>query len=293
MPYPLSPDTNIIVQKKLLPGDYCMPNMRMATNHYNIGYNLSGDRYTITPLQCYEYHAGDVAMCPPYVAHRTISLSSDPYESYFIKFTPEFIRPFLEDVGKNIFEELYAQKICHFTSDAQKKIETMFREMLEEYEKQKPYTELVLQGMLNRLFITIYEEKLSAGAKSFDTPLTEPVINAIAYINSQYAQNISLKELAHASGLSAAYMSRLFHAQLGTSFSDYLTNTRIYHATILLSQTRKSVTEIALETGFCSGDYLSAQFKAKIGLTPTQFRKTPITDWSPYTSRPHNYPCYI
>ena len=34
--------------------------------------------------------------------------------------------------------------------------------------------------------------------------------------------------------------------------------------------------EIAQETGFCHGNYLSQQFKRKTGMTPAQFRKKNI-----------------
>ena len=92
-------------------------------------------------------------------------------------------------------------------------------------------------------------------------------------MESNYNQDLSLKSVAAEIHLSTAYFSRLFSAQLGKSFSEYLTGIRLRHAQTMLVQTDKSVMDIALETGYCNGDYLSALFKAKIGMPPTEYRK--------------------
>lgn len=273
MPLPLPDKQQISVQMNEYPAQYCMPSMQMATDHYSIGYIISGDRHCITPLYCYDYHTGNVCISQPFILHRTLSGSDMPYKRYLIKFSPEFIQPFCERVGKNIFDELLNQSVLNFSADSQKKIERMFQEMYEEYQKETQYKEIILQGMLYRLITTIWEERLSGGATRFSTPLTEPIIDAISLINEQFGQSITLETVAHNIGLSTAYFSRLFHSQLGKSFSDYLCDVRIVHAKTLLIRSSKSIMEIALESGFCNGDYLSTQFKRKTGMTPTAFRK--------------------
>lgn len=274
MPEKMPEGKGIVVKYKKSPADYRMQTMQMATDHYNIGYVISGDRRTITPTQSYDYHAGDVAMAPPFLYHRTVSESNMPYESYMIKFSPDFIEPFYQQIGKYIIDELYEQKVCHFTEQSQKKIEQIFREMLAEYEKDTEYKEVILQGMLFRLFTTIWEERLNGGAAYFHTPLSEPIINALYTIEKDYSQKLTLEALAREACLSAPYFSRLFSKQLDMSFSDYLSNVRLRHVQDLLVHTDKSIMEIAMETGFCHGDYLATQFKARIGMTPSKFRKT-------------------
>ena len=88
-----------------------------------------------------------------------------------------------------------------------------------------------------------------------------------------YYRNPSLEETAGAANFSAPYFSRLFHAQMGKSYSEYLNHVKLRHVCILLAQTSLSVMEIAQETGFCHGNYLSEQFKRKMGMTPGQFRR--------------------
>lgn len=273
MPIPIPENKQIVIQKNSRLGNYCMPAMEISTDHYDISYIISGDRKAITPTKSYSYHKGDIAMGIPYLYHRTLSESDEPYENYLIKFTPDFIKPFTDTVGKNIFDELNEERICHFEEKNQKLIKNMFEEMLFEYKKNKPYTELILQGMLFRLLITVYENKLANKATHFKSPLTEPILNAIYYIENNYANDITLEEVAKIALFSSGHFSRLFKKQLGISFSEYLINVRLNHVKILLIKTDKSISEIALETGFCNGDYLSYKFKEKNKMTPTNFRQ--------------------
>lgn len=272
MPLPLPLGEHISIQHNLRPAAYTMPSMEMATDHYSISYIISGDRRKITPLQTYFSHAGDVGLSAPFEYHRTFSASNAPYEKYLIKYTPEFIQPFIEQVGKNVFDELYKQKVCHFSREMQVKIRQQFADMLLEYQKNTPYKEFILQGMLFRLLTTIWENKLKGDAISFQSPLTPPIIDSLYYIENNYDRKLTLHTLAKQAHLSDAYFSRLFSAQLGLSFTEYLNHVRIRHVQAMLTQTDKSIMEIALACGYCHGDYLSAQFKQKIGLTPSEFR---------------------
>lgn len=274
MPIKIPEGQNIVVSFRSLPGNYQMPAMEVATDHYNIGMLISGERRTITPTQSYNYRAGDVSMVEPFVYHRTLSGSDTPYQGYLIKFTPEFIRPFWDKVGKNIFDDLYRERICHFTEEAKQRVQGIFDEMLQEYEKNTPYREFILQGMLFRLFTTIWEERLTVEGEYFKSPLSEPILNAIYRMEKDYALPLSLEQVAGEVGFSAAHFSRVFHTQLGMSFTDYLSNVRIQHVKEQLIRTDKSITEIALSCGFCHGDYLATQFKRKVGMTPTQFRRS-------------------
>lgn len=274
MATPLNVGEHIWVKHRFFNADMSMGSMEMATDHYEIGYTISGDRITITPTETYSFHTGNVAMTPTYMYHKTIPGSDIPYESYLIKFSPEFIQPLIDVIGQNVFEELYDQRVCSFTKDAQEKIQQIFADMESEYNKSTPYKNLILQGMLFRLFTTILENRLPEERVIYHpTPLTTPIVDAISYIETHYDDKLTLEHVANVAHLSTAYFSRLFAEQLGMPYSEYLSNVRIRHAKVLLAQTNKSIMDIALETGYCNGDYLSTQFKKSTGLTPSKFRK--------------------
>lgn len=277
MPTPLPQRQQIVVTHIRFKERYHMDSMQMSTDHYNIGITLQGHRRTITPMYSYSYQAGDVALLPPFVFHRTLAEYDEPYERVMIKFSPQFVEPFIREVGQHVFTKLYETPVYHFSKDSQTKLKSMFFDILAEYEKDTPYKEFILQGMLFRLFTTILEEHIPVETTINPMPLSPQIINAIIYMENHYKEQPSMEKVAQYAGFSTGYFSRLFHTQLGMTFSTYLNNIQIRHVQILLSTTDKSIMDIAHETGYCHGEYLSAQFKKKIGMTPSQYRKQCIS----------------
>lgn len=274
MPAPLPEGTHIYIVRRKLQPEYSMPSLQMATDHYTISYIISGDRRVITPLFNYSYHGGDVALAPPYVYHRTVPGSNVPYESIMIKFSPDFVTPLSEAVGQNVLDELYDRRVYQFSEENGKKIKRLFKEIHEEYQKDRPYREFILQGMLFRLLATVWEERLpDMEMEKNASTLTPPVVDALSYMENFYNQNPSLEEVARSANFSSAYFSRLFREQLGMSFSEYLSRIKLRHVSELLAGTEKSIMEIAQETGYCHGNYLCDQFKKKTGMTPSEFRR--------------------
>lgn len=273
MALPLKEGTRIYVERKAMDSAYEMPVMEMATDHYSLSYIISGDRASITPLDTFCYHAGMVTAYPPFRYARTASQSDKPYERILVKYSPEMVTPFIEQVGHQIFDGIYEQGFFSFLPEGQKKIEAMFMDMAEIYEREMPYREFILQGMLFRLLLCIWELRIPPKEDAIKVQMTQPVAEIISYIEKYYYRNPSLEEAAKVAGFSPAYFSRLFHSQMGKSYSEYLSGVKLHHASILLVQTEKSIMEIAQETGFCHGNYLNELFKKKVGMTPGQFRK--------------------
>ena len=84
--------------------------------------------------------------------------------------------------------------------------------------------------------------------------------------------NITIKELAAACSLSASHFGRCFRLTFGTSVHQRLLQLRIEHAKQLLSQSGKSLTEIALMSGFCDQAAFSRTFTRVEHTTPSRWR---------------------
>ena len=93
------------------------------------------------------------------------------------------------------------------------------------------------------------------------------------YINLNYDQPISMKDLSEKLYLSNGYLSRFFKKNYGMSFANYLTNVRVLHAVDELLYTDVPVTRIAYDCGFTSAALFNKVFKKIHGVTPTEFRK--------------------
>ncbi|AZA42818.1 helix-turn-helix domain-containing protein [Klebsiella quasipneumoniae] len=99
------------------------------------------------------------------------------------------------------------------------------------------------------------------------------IASVVARIDANYQRRLSLQEVAAAEFVSEAWLSRLFHKEVGVSFVQYLTALRLRHAADQLLTTRKPVQQIAREQGFASTRMMSDLFKRHHGVTPRQYRE--------------------
>ena len=76
MSFPMPADASFHITKRSLDSGYIMPTLEAASDYYEIGYLLSGDRLSITPDGSYPLREGTVGTMPPFVYHRTIPLSN-------------------------------------------------------------------------------------------------------------------------------------------------------------------------------------------------------------------------
>ncbi len=102
---------------------------------------------------------------------------------------------------------------------------------------------------------------------------SRPIDDAIQHIRSHYGEPLTLGELAAIARLSPCYFSHSFKRQTGFSPLEYVINTRIEQAKILLARTTRTVADIADEVGYGSGGSLTNLFLKRVGMSPKEFRK--------------------
>jgi len=93
------------------------------------------------------------------------------------------------------------------------------------------------------------------------------------YLQANYHQPISSKDLAEALYLSQGYLIRFFKKHYGCSFADYLTRLRLRHAMDMLLHSELPITHIAYENGFSNTAAFNKAFRAHYGETPTAMRR--------------------
>lgn len=96
---------------------------------------------------------------------------------------------------------------------------------------------------------------------------------AVEYAEKYYYKDIRIDNIADIYGINKKYLGRLFKEQTGESFNTYLNIIRVNHAKQLISGTKASIIEIALECGFNNVTYFNRVFKNLENITPTHYRK--------------------
>lgn len=95
------------------------------------------------------------------------------------------------------------------------------------------------------------------------------------YLQHNYMMyDISLDSVSEILHINASYFSVQFKQAFGVNFVEYLTDLRITAAKELLQDPLRSTAEIAGMVGYDSANYFTRAFKKKVGLTPTEFRRS-------------------
>ncbi|MBB1199457.1 helix-turn-helix domain-containing protein [Enterobacteriaceae bacterium 89] len=99
------------------------------------------------------------------------------------------------------------------------------------------------------------------------------IVQVVERIHSHYSRRITLAEIAAAEFVSEAWLSRLFHKEVGVSFMQYITTLRLGKAAEALRQTSRPLHQIAQEQGFASTRMMSDLFRRHYEMAPGEFRK--------------------
>lgn len=95
---------------------------------------------------------------------------------------------------------------------------------------------------------------------------------ACAYITENFHKSISLDEVAQTVHLSPYYFSRIFKAEKGCNFVEFLTKVRIDKAKLMLQDPEQTVIRVAAEAGYQDASYFCRVFRQEVGVTPNQYR---------------------
>ena len=100
-----------------------------------------------------------------------------------------------------------------------------------------------------------------------------PVISkAKEYIREHHTEDLSLGQVAAAVHTSIFYFCKLFRKVTSTTFTEFVSRTRIEKAKNLLLNPNLRISEIAYEVGFQSLTHFNRVFKKIIGESPTEYR---------------------
>ena len=143
---------------------------------------------------------------------------------------------------------------------------SVFEELCLEYGSNELHREEMLDLLCRRLMITVKRE-----APSYEENAL--VLSVQKRLETDYAQPLTLTELALEHSVSPSKLSHEFKRVTGRAVMEYLTSCRIASAKAMLTHSPLPVGEIVSLCGFSDSSNFSRTFKAHTGLTPLEFRR--------------------
>lgn len=134
---------------------------------------------------------------------------------------------------------------------------------------------LLVIGYLWLFFGRVYESgtyhSMSHAASEGDTKAMTQLKTVFDLIEHAYNTPLTLTDLSHSVHMSPNYFCRFFRSMTHKTPMQYVNHYRIETACHALATTSKSITEIALDTGFSDVNYFFRTFRKVKGITPRKY----------------------
>ncbi|HOP74967.1 MAG TPA: AraC family transcriptional regulator [Bacillota bacterium] len=251
-------------------------NMRGCHFHsrYEIYYLVSGERFYFIHDRTYLIQKGDLVLISPYVIHKTMDTGKPHHERYLIEFDQRFVSNSIHENLQSIEVLFKNRHVIRLSPKDRHIFERIFETMLDEVQNQRLDYEIQLQSLLQQLLIYAARNlDLASNGHQYISQTHAKVSEIVKFINTHYAEDLTLVSVAEQFEISHFYLSRLFKAVTGFAFIEYLNSIRIKEAQRLLRETNDKVQAIANAVGFVNQSHFGRIFKEITGTSPLQYRK--------------------
>ena len=141
--------------------------------------------------------------------------------------------------------------------------------------REEPYYELEVAATLAAIICELYRaggvRNITAESKKI-SHRRSVMAQLIGEIEQNYAQKITLADLAASAQINEKYLCRFFKEFTGFTPIDYINRFRIDKACYQLAVNKMSVTDAAYECGFNELSYFSKCFRKYKGMSPGEYR---------------------
>lgn len=167
----------------------------------------------------------------------------------------------------------HKQVISLETSDT---LAAFFLSMSSYFSAEKEPGQALLELKFKELILTIADNPRNAELLSYFCALVhEPRPVALERLMMEnYRYNLKLEQLARLSNRSLSAFKRDFQAIFHITPGRWLLEKRLLHAKNLLTNTNKTISEAAFESGFETPSHFSRSFKERFGVAPSAIGKT-------------------
>ncbi|MCR5208752.1 MAG: AraC family transcriptional regulator [Lachnospiraceae bacterium] len=237
---------------------------------------IKGKYKAIVDRMEYDLEEGDILIIPPYMLHE-LRYVEDGGLRFIGQFDLGSIVTYQDYVMMGpLFNEAY---LCSKTSHGEiyQKLYDIYSDIINIYFKNDDFWEMRIFSRLLEFYSVIgtdytqNPESDESQVNDVNKDVYKKLSFLLNYIDTNYAEDITLDEAARMIGFSKFYFTRIFKNYTKTSFHNYLMNRRILSAQSMLSN-NMPITDAAYQSGFKTLATFSRAFKNYTNLTPKEYK---------------------
>ncbi len=220
---------------------------------------------------------GDIIYLASRVPHATRTLANGTFSSMLQFSTISFIET-KENISKYLYRFINMGEIPSMvfkanTPENEALSNYMRLIFIESYEKNNGYESFIKSG-IHSILGFLYRNNILLNADTyFNFKYVDKVLPALSYIDSNYAEQLTLEQISEHLNLNTYYFCRLFKKATNSTFTEYLNFVRVCKSEKLLTSSSMSVSDISLDVGFSSVSYFNRVFKRFKGCSPNEYKK--------------------
>lgn len=234
-----------------------------------IMYVLKGEIEITVNEKIYSVTSDTLVLIKSRQHHKVRMISTDGYHRYIAMINPWELR-----------KQLVRPDLFALLTDTSKEGIVVIRNMPHLYELFSEMTALFNNGAnlykelgtALELISVFYEQTRFKNTEKYMSPKQQLVKKIREYIETYYADDVKISEIAESNYISVGYMTHTFKEETGMSPREYLSHIRCARAYELIRHTGMKFSAISEVCGFSCANDMSRKIREYYGLTPTGIR---------------------
>lgn len=139
--------------------------------------------------------------------------------------------------------------------------------------QQEEHVEFQTRNLISDIWLLLLEELENTQLRTTPNRNQDRLLTMMAFLQEHFTEKITLENIAQAASVSSRECLRCFRNAIHQTPMEYLMEYRVRQAAKLLEETDRSVTDIAMATGWGSSSYFAKIFYRYYGKSPNSYRK--------------------
>ncbi|MEE1224801.1 MAG: AraC family transcriptional regulator [Clostridia bacterium] len=218
---------------------------------------------------------GDIVIMNPYQIHFTVNSMEEKAKYHLILIGLDF---FENNIAFFDLRYLFTKEHARINNviRGNHRIAEIIKNIADEFSNKKAMYHTVITNLVSELIALLLREYRTNNATAYpidkNMRFYEIIYPALAKLRNDYAEKISIDELARMCNVSKYHFCRIFKEVTSVSALQYQIQCRLAVADVLLNSTDKSISEIAESCGFDDICYFSRCYKKNRGVSPKEKR---------------------
>ena len=237
-----------------------------------ITYAISGSAIVVSGSERKEMKAGQIHFIKKGQIHKIEASGNENFRYICIGYVP--------DKNNDIVKSLYnsCKDVSYFSVSDNGTVKVLSEFLIREFYNYDEYSEEMINQYMLQILTTIiricsgkdYVYNRNHSKKSGN----HAMYKMLRYIDREYMQITSVKQIAQDLSYSEYYLSHLFHDKMGITLKEYLTKKKIGYAAELIRDGVLTVEQIADRLNFSCPRTFRRAFKQYTGMTPKEYKSS-------------------